>query len=277
MRDAKLLAVDVGNTAIKFGMFAVRAADPLAKADRIGEPERVLRLETRALDYARLAEWIGPEPVAVRLISVCRSATERLLEWFRAHRPDCELYPLKRCDFPLQLDVEFPDRVGQDRLAGSVAANALRSPESAAIVVDAGSAITVDLISSSGVFLGGAILPGWQAMARSLAEGTDLLPHLTTLRFDSPPPPVGRSTEQAIASGLFWGTVGAVRELVDRMADGLVTSPELILAGGDMRTLGKLLEDGPRWRRVRCEPHLVLQGVVRSVLATPSPCSSDET
>src|SRR5579883_792433 len=71
-------------------------------------------------------------------------------------------------ELPLRVLVERPDHVGIDRLLDAVAANSRRLPDRAAVIIDAGSAVTVDLLDESGAFVGGVILPGFRLMARSL-------------------------------------------------------------------------------------------------------------
>jgi type III pantothenate kinase len=156
-------------------------------------------------------------------------------------------------------------------LAAAVAAKHLKDPERAAIVVDAGSAITVDLVSPAGEFCGGAILPGWQTMARSLATTTHLLPHIDATAFPAAPDVVGRSTQAAIASGLFWGSVGAVRELVERMAEPWNPSPERMLAGGDIHALLPHLGSSFRYF-----PDMVLWGIVQTAAALAARPSSEK-
>src|SRR6185295_3956598 len=112
--------------------------------------------------------------------------------------------------------VEEPARVGIDRLLAALAANHLRRPERAAIVADLGTAITVDLLSENGTFEGGAILPGIGMSSRALAEQTDALPRVAIEPSQGTPTSLGKSTEAAIRSGLYWGTIGAMSELIGR-------------------------------------------------------------
>jgi type III pantothenate kinase len=156
----------------------------------------------------------------------------------------------------MPVSLERPDMVGIDRLLDALAANRLRQPGRAAIVVDVGSAVTVDLVSPDGAFCGGAILPGIGMSARALHEFTDLLPLLDLSELTAPPPPLGTATVPAMQSGLFWGTVGAIRELSQQMGDGLAEPAQLILAGGAGPAVAKLL--GPEARFV---PHLTLSGI----------------
>ena len=120
-------------------------------------------------------------------------------------------------DLPLVVKLPRPDMVGVDRLLDGLAANRLRTPGHPAVVVDVGSAITVDLIDAGGAFLGGAILPGIAMSARALHEFTDLLPQIDMAELAEPPPALGTATVAAMRSGLFWGAVGAVRQLVEQL------------------------------------------------------------
>ena len=97
--------------------------------------------------------------------------------------------------------------VGIDRLVDAVAVNRLREPGRAAVIVDVGTAITVDLVAADGAFLGGSILPGLAMSARAMHEFTDLLPLVDVSELSEPPPALGTATEEAMRSGLFWGTV----------------------------------------------------------------------
>jgi type III pantothenate kinase len=254
----RILTVDVGNTSIKLGEFTLQPA-----ADAAG-PTRQLRVSSTAMDWDRLHDWLKPEPMALYLASVCQPATDRLVDWVQRYRPEYAVRQLQPADFPLSVKVEMPQRVGLDRLAAAVAANYLKAENRAAIVVDAGSAITVDLVSPAGDFLGGAIFPGWQLMARSLANNTYLLPEIAGPDDVAPPDVIGRSTERAILSGLYWGSIGAVRELIVRMSRCWDPAPERILGGGDTNMLLPYLGDD-----VRSIPDIVLRGIFYTVASMP--------
>ena len=97
--------------------------------------------------------------------------------------------------------------------------------------------MTVDVVSSDGVFRGGAILPGLRMMTRALAADTDLLPLVNVAFADDPPPVLGKSTEGAIRSGAFWGAVGAIRQVISRLPLELGHNAQLFVTGGDARIL----------------------------------------
>jgi type III pantothenate kinase len=102
-------------------------------------------------------------------------------------------------------------------------------------------------------------MPGIGMAAQALGTQADRLPQLPFDQLSDPPRPLGTSTETAIQSGLFWGAIGAIRELVQRMAADLPTTPQLFLTGGAAPGVAELL--GPEARYV---PHLVLGGIALS-------------
>jgi type III pantothenate kinase len=89
-----------------------------------------------------------------------------------------------------------------------------------------------------------------------LAAGTNQLPLAIFTGQDQPPPVVGKNTEGAIRSGLFWGAVGAVREVIERMSAGLAEQPHVFVTGGDLRHLAPLVSPHSRF-----VPNMVLSGI----------------
>lgn len=228
-----LIAVDIGNTSIKLGCFAEPATDW----------PRLLQttsLATRDAGTWHSLEQLPPEPTSWFVGSVHRDAEIQLAKWVAHHRPHDSYRRLANADLPIVIDVDFPERVGIDRLLAAVAANALRRPNRPAIVVDAGTAVTVDVISAEGAFQGGIIWPGWRMMAQSLAGNTDALPLVTAGLEEGPPPILGKSTEKAMRSGLFWGNVGAVREFIARLRAELPSEADVYVTGGDAQRLARL-------------------------------------
>jgi type III pantothenate kinase len=255
------IAVDIGNSRIKFGLF-----DGPAGGTTLPLPRRTTTLSAVDWDAAQLAEWAtGTAPETEWwLASVNRPATERLIDWidrdWLKRPPTAEaaapIRILTAADIPITAAVEHPDRVGIDRLAGAAAANRLRNPRRAAIVIGVGTAITVDLVSAQGVFCGGAIVPGIRMSTRALNQFTDLLPHIPLEELAEAPPPLGKSTEAAIRSGLYWGAVGAMRELIARLSEPLDAKPEIFLTGGAAPSVAGALDPNARYFE-----HLVLSGI----------------
>lgn len=260
------IAVDIGNSRMKLGRFvpAAEAASP----EPVDSFDLPIAHATGEFDKERLAAWCDSHAAneAEWLVaSVHRAAAERLTaavgELSKSMHRNWRLRTLTFRDVPLEIRVDAPERVGIDRLAAAVAADRLRRTDRAAIVVDAGSAITVDLIDERGAFCGGAILPGIAMSARALEEQTDALPRVPLDHLTHPPSALGKSTVAAIEAGLYWGAVGAVRELIHRLAAPLSLPPDVFLTGGASPDVAKVLAESETWP-VRCMPHLVLSGIV---------------
>jgi type III pantothenate kinase len=96
--------------------------------------------------------------------------------------------------------------------------------------------------------------------ARALEEHTDALPRVALDHLEHPPEPIGRSTVPAIEAGLYWGAVGAIRELISQMSKGLSAPPDVFLTGGASSHVAKLIEASAACS-VRHLPHLVLSGI----------------
>jgi type III pantothenate kinase len=126
---------------------------------------------------------------------------------------------------------ENPHEVGADRIENAVAAYEKfgRAAQRPLIVVDFGTATTLDAITAKGEYLGGAICPGVQISADALFQRAARLPRIDVRK---PPRIVGRTTVGAMESGLFYGYVGMVEGLVRRMNEELGGNAITIATGG---------------------------------------------
>ena len=153
----------------------------------------------------------------VALCSVVPARTAALVTWCKTQPQLTPLILAARHAPGLGLTIGYrqPTQLGTDRLAAALGARALH-PGKNLLIVDAGTATTVTALRRDGHLLGGAILPGlvlWPAM---LATRTAQLPLIT--KPSRPRRALGRSTAEGIASGVYFGHLGAVRELVARVA-----------------------------------------------------------
>jgi type III pantothenate kinase len=168
-------------------------------------------------------------------------------------------------------ELENPTTAGADRALAVVGALGLRQGAGPGLVVSCGTAVTVERISADGVWQGGAIAPGLKPMANALHLMTAQLPEVAPREG---PDPFGRSTLPALEAGVFWGVVGAIRELVTRQAIGLSPAPWLIWTGGDAPTFARWVD----WPGAEVVPHLVLEGLLREGLrAKNSGLGTDRT
>jgi type III pantothenate kinase len=249
----RVVALDVGNTsvaAVEFAGDAARTAPDWSDHRR------------RTQDEARdVAEWVArvrarqADAVVVGSVHRFGEALEQALRAAGVAR----VAGLHRGDaFPIATDVAEPGRVGVDRLAAALAAFTLA--RGAARVVSVGTAITVDWIDAHGLFRGGAIVPGRRLQARALHDFTDRLPdvgaHSDAASDATPLHLPGRTTEEAIRSGLDVGIPAFVAALVADLARVAADAP-VFVTGGDARWL---LARAPF--AARAEPFLAARGLV---------------
>ncbi len=273
--ESQIVAVDVGNSRIKIGSFlpdlpcedTKPSTLPLTRRDALPQPCSTLGIgqgEDLAVELERWIEEQAVDPSTVWWLgSVNRPLCGRLREALKSlGMTQCR--ELEQHSMPIEVRVETPRRAGIDRLAAAAAANAVRQREQPVIVVDHGTAITVDLVAADGAFEGGAILPGVEMAARALQEQTDALPRSPRQLLNDPPPVLGRSTMAAIESGLFWGAMGGVGEIVAHLSRSLSVSPELLLTGGMGPQVAEFWRD--KGTPARFMEHLVLSGIALSAL-----------
>jgi type III pantothenate kinase len=221
----QVLAVDVGNMSVSFGLFEGRR---LMKEWRL--PTASLRKQILS---HRLLHQTKPEKLkGIILCSVVPWATtvlkRRLLSV--ASLPVHVVGQTVHCPIPNRY--KKPRQVGQDRLVNAYAA--LRLYGAPAIVCDFGTAITVDLLSKKGEYLGGIICPGIGISLQALAEKTALLPRISL----SPPKQLlGRETKETIRSGAFFGFASLCDGLVERLREKYGRGVKAILTGGHSKLI----------------------------------------
>ncbi|MEM1099525.1 MAG: type III pantothenate kinase [Planctomycetota bacterium] len=245
MRQTHLLAVSVGNTRTRLGTFTDGKLTETATLDN-AEPDRLDDAVQRTLGPvsndtagAIVASSVNPQ-TADHVFAEIAKRTKHAI-----HRVERDLpIPVGR-----QLDPEAI--VGEDRLLNAAAAfDVLKQ---ACVVVDAGTAITVDFVDGAGTFHGGAIAPGGQLMLDALAQRTAGLPEV---ELDRPEEAIGHNTIQAMRAGAYFGLRGMVHELTERFAEVAGSFPLVVATGGDAALLFK---DDERIDRV--VPDLTLMGL----------------
>ena len=234
-----ILAVDVGNSRVKFGVF---------RPDGSG----VIPIELAACslrhhqDVAdQLSSWAEGRDVGRSIMAGSNPPIrERLASEWPSSLPAPEIIHAPQT-VPVRLAVDQPEAIGIDRVLNAWAAVRL-CPDQDIIVVDAGTATTIDLVTSDAVFRGGSILPGLWLSAYALHNYTARLPLIDVdAQLPELPRLPGANTDEAIRSGLYWGQLGAIREIVGRLCEMCEeATSQLILTGGGSRQLMPHFESG---------------------------------
>ena len=248
-----ILALSVGNSRTQLGRFE-DVATGLAASEQVENEHTDLIVERAAIHFRELAD----EEAVVALASVNDPVADSLVARLEGRlgvtvrRVGSDLAP------PISTRLDRGVRTGVDRLL--CAAAAYRTLKQACVVVDCGTAVTIDFVDGIGTFHGGAIAPGAQLQLDSLHSRTAALP---SVRFREPDDEAcGRNTEQAMLQGVAHGIRGLVQRLVERYAEAQGAFPMVVATGGDAPAL---LHDMEFIDRI--VPDLVLMGIAAAVEA----------
>jgi type III pantothenate kinase len=242
-----ILAIDAGNSRVKWGWYDGKGWTSIATVSLI--------------EFAASSDHVNPfsmtheDPERIVISNVAGEGAHQLLVnwtsifdaeplWLRAEAEHCGV----------KNRYEKPDALGPDRWAALIAARGIH--HGASLVVNAGTATTVDMLAEDGTFLGGAILPGVELMRFVLHEHTGRLPIQDGTHREMP-----RNTVDAIETGCRHAQAGAVERMY-RVFRDIAPAPLCIVAGG----AGRMLVDQLTMPR-RYVENLVLDGLARIALA----------
>jgi len=127
----------------------------------------------------------------------------------------------------LKIDLENPDEIGADRLVNAVAASTHYSLP--AIIIDFGTATTFDVVDQDGIYRGGVIAPGVKLSISALASNTA---KLSQIAVEKPVKIIGKTTKKAMQSGMYWGYIGLINEIIGKIKDEMGQKPVVIATGG---------------------------------------------
>lgn len=210
----KFLLIDISNS---FTKLCLATGESISCAKRLSTP---------SLDAARLRSLYATKNLdGIVLSSVVPEKNREVLAAFpRVLEVGAGL------DLGVGIDYPSPRTIGADRLANAAACAALHGFPG--IVVDFGTAVTFDVISPEGNYIGGVIAPGLNAMTSYLHDRTALLPNI---KLCEPSSAVGRSTKDAMLSGAVHGYRGLVKEILLQIRSEAFPKkrPRIIATGGD--------------------------------------------
>lgn len=242
------MVLNVGNSRLAVGSFV--AGEP-GEVARIPHDQRERWAEAIAEAWNRVEGRDNAAVVAAGVNPAMNQAVEDAVHEAAGRRV---VWVGRDLDLPTKVLTDNPEQTGVDRVLNVAAA--YEQMGNACIVVDAGTAITVDVCNDAGEFLGGAIAPGVKLQLDALHAGTAQLPQIDLSQFAAPASPIGRSTTQAMLHGVYHGIRGMVKELAENYATELGRWPEIIATGGDA---ARLFAD---WELIHAiSPDLTLYGI----------------
>ena len=243
--DINLLVLNVGNSRLALAAFV---AGELQFVERVSLDDRSAWPGAIEHAWAKIRDLDEPAVCGASVNPTVMEAVEHGVTKTTATRVE---WVGRDIDLPIKVLTDAPEQTGVDRVVNIAAA--YEQMGKACVVVDAGTAITVNVCNDSGDFLGGAIASGAGVQLAALHEKTAKLP---SVPLDTPQGLIGKSTEQAILHGVFYGIRGMVKELVENYATELGTWPDIIATGGDA---AKLFEG---WELIHAiSPDLTLYGI----------------
>ena len=255
-----ILTLDVGNSQLFGGVFDRgelafsfrKASSPPASSDELGLFLRGVIREN------------GADPAAVEQCACCSVVPAVLYAVRNCSRKYFGVEPFvlqAGARTGLKIKYRNPLEVGPDRIANAIAATSL-FPDRDLIVIDFGTATTIDVVGSRHEYLGGIILPGLRLQMEALESNTARLPSVEIV---PAPDLIGRSTVEGIQSGLYYGTRAAVEGLLRQISDQAFGGrPAFVVATGGF---SRLYEAERLFDAVH--PELVLVGLERALALNP--------
>jgi len=230
-----LLAIDAGNSAVKLGLFR---ASELLKTWRLDRGE-LRTTDEYGVQRTAVFDLSGIDPKnvdAIIISSVVPELNHILQSLAEQYFKVTPLFVDHTTNTGLTILYDNPSELGSDRLVGAVAA--VEKYGAPCIVIDFGTASTFNAINSRCEYLGGIIAPGVMTAAEALFARAAKLPRVAIER---PKNVIGKSTVEAMQSGIFYGYGNLVDGLLENMVDAMQETPKVVATGGLARVIGDAL------------------------------------
>ncbi len=226
-----LATVNIGNTNINIGVFdSARLVDNF----RV----KVNDFPQNAVFSDKLANYLTESKIEnFVLASVNPEAENAFSKWLKAEHGRATIKIGKDISPRMPIKTQNPEKVGADRIANSTAAYEV--VKDCVITVDMGTAITFDVVSKTGEYIGGAISPGLMMCANALHAQTSRLPAIVPQYSKKI---ICNNTEEAMNAGVYWGCAGAIDLILKKIFTALDCKPVVIATGGDAELLAGATE-----------------------------------
>lgn len=221
-----LLVIDVGNTNTVMGLYD---GDTLAGSWRL-ETKKERTSDEMGIFLKEILNFSKYDLTQIRAIAISNVvptlgyALNEMCERYFQLKPFLVTSAVKS---PLKIKLDNPKEIGADRIVNAVAAHAEHKRD--AVIIDFGTATTFDVVTKNGDYLGGAICPGVNISAEALFQRASKLPRVEIAK---PEHAIGQSTIECMQSGLYYGYVGLVDSLVERLSGEFGKKLFVIATGG---------------------------------------------
>lgn len=237
-----ILLIDSGNSCIKWAW----ATTDSFVIDGYCQSNTVSSLHEKWKNYDAPVRVIVSNVAGERVASEIRKAVSVL--W----QKDAEFVVSSQSCCGLTNSYHNPEQLGIDRWMAMVAA--CQMIDGPAIIVDCGTAVTIDLVDEDKLFVGGVILPGLSTAFQSLRTDTDAVEGLSSIKSNTSP--VAQSTEDGVVAGVVLGLAGGIDRVIRDQSSLTDKTPVVFMTGGDARKIAPYLT-----MPVVMQPDLVLQGL----------------
>lgn len=251
-----LLAIDIGNTNITVGIFKFRGKKSVKK------PEYIWNISTdklrtadeygsKILGFLNFSDLEAKQVKAIAIASVVPVLDKRFEKLSKKYFDKKPFFVSYNNKLPFKIKYNNPSEIGADRIANSAAVYSFH--KAPAIVIDFGTATTFDCINKQSEYIGGIIAPGPLIASEALAKRTSKLPLVEVAPTKTV---IGKSTVKCIQSGLYFGYIGLIKELIRRVIREMNCKPKIIATGG----LADVIEDAVN-EIDEIIPELTLEGI----------------
>ena len=241
----KILAVNIGNTNISAGLFdngSIVSHCRVSVSD-FSQKKDLADMWCEELDFSVIKDVVAA--------SVNPEAEYLFSKWLKDQYNKKPVTIGKDLLPKITMKVNNAMTVGIDRILNAVAG--YRFMGKGTIIIDLGTAITFDIVSDSGAFIGGVISPGAAMCSKALNEQTCQLPYVPIRRAEKA---VGKDTISAILSGIYWGMIGSINKIVKELSNEINFEPAIIATGGDAELFAEHING-----LEKIYPHLTLEGI----------------
>lgn len=239
-----LLAIDIGNSTIVFGIF-----ENGGLISKFTVP--TAHSQTAEEIYSQINSRINSKISRIFISTVVTETVEpfqKLSEKYLNLKP---VFVDSSFDFGLEINYFPPESLGSDRIVAAFAA--ARKYKAPCVVCDFGTATTIDLVNSRNEFVGGIIAPGMKILADALRRKTSKLPEVEIIK---PENVFGNTTQKAIQSGIYFGYIGLVDGIIERMIKEFGEKPNIISTGG----FAEIIAESSEFVEI-IEKDLILEGL----------------